>query len=78
MAIKSPINLGELLRGLGVSANRVVLDPPPGMATIRDLIQFNDTKRNEKLYELVDGTLVDVLPGFKLPVASLFTNLEDS
>jgi Uma2 family endonuclease len=51
-------NLGELLAQLGgVSASRVRFDPPPGKATKRDLIRLH--ARNDKLYELVDRTLVE-------------------
>jgi Uma2 family endonuclease len=51
-------NLGELLRRLGgIPASRVCLDPPPGRATKRDLVRLHN--RGDKLYELVDGTLVE-------------------
>src|SRR5262245_27300187 len=53
----------ELLRRLGgISPHRVRLQPPPGTATVRDLIRLND--RKDKLYELVDGTLVEKVMGF--------------
>jgi Uma2 family endonuclease len=58
-------NLGELLdqmTGLlnqlgGIPANRVRLSPFPGTATKRDLVRLHS--REDKLYELVDRTLVE-------------------
>src|SRR5947207_1471996 len=51
-------NLGDLLRDLGgINPDRVVFDPPPGRATLRDLIRINAKK--EGIYELVNGTLVE-------------------
>jgi len=47
----------ELLRSLGVPAKRVRLDPPPGTATVRDVIRIH--AREGRLFELVDGTLVE-------------------
>jgi Uma2 family endonuclease len=58
-------NLGELLEKMtgllsklgGIPAGRVRLDPFPGTATKRDLVRFHS--REDKLYELVDRTLVE-------------------
>ena len=55
-------NLGELLRRLGVPASRVCLDPPPGKATKRDLLRLDGL--GEKIYELVERTLVEKAMGF--------------
>ena len=55
-------NLGELLRRLGVPASRVCLDPPPGKATTRDLLRLDGL--GEKIYELVERTLVEKAMGF--------------
>lgn len=57
--------MSDLLRELGVSGKRVVLDPLPGTATVRELVRFNDTKVNDRLYELVDGTLVEKTVGLR-------------
>lgn len=47
----------ELLRDLGgIPPSRVRLDPPPGTATVRDLIRL--WKAEGRMCELVDGTLV--------------------
>src|SRR4051794_34690846 len=47
----------ELLRNLGgIPPGRVRLTPPPGTATLRDLIRLQ--KKDGRIYELVDGTLV--------------------
>jgi Uma2 family endonuclease len=50
--------VGELLKRLGnIPAGRVRLHPTPGTATERDVIKFLDG--NERLCELVEGTLVE-------------------
>jgi Uma2 family endonuclease len=55
--------LADLLQGLGgVSASRVRLRPFPGTATERDVIAIHD--RENRLCELVDGTLVEKIMGF--------------
>ncbi|MCE9560618.1 MAG: Uma2 family endonuclease [Planctomycetes bacterium] len=51
-------DMGELLKRLGnIPAKRICLNPPPGTATERDLIRKHGARR--KLYELIDGTLVE-------------------
>jgi Uma2 family endonuclease len=59
--VKTPprfANLAELLDDLGgIPADRVCYDPPPGRATERDLVRLHG--RGGKLYELVNGTLVE-------------------
>ena len=56
-------NVGELLESLGVPASRVRLHPPPGRATKRDLLKLDVA--GERLYELVERTLVEKAMGFK-------------
>jgi Uma2 family endonuclease len=54
--------IAQLLEQLGnISPQRVRLNPPPGRATERDLIKLHD--RTNRLYELVDGTLVEKVMG---------------
>jgi hypothetical protein len=49
--------MDELLRNLGgIPPGRVRLNPAPGTATLRDLIRLQ--KKDGRIYELVDGTLV--------------------
>lgn len=49
--------MDELLRNLGgIPPARVRLKPAPGTATLRDLIRLQ--KKDGRIYELVDGTLV--------------------
>ena len=63
-------DLGELLERLGhIPAKRICMNPPPGTATERDLIRMHGARR--KLYELVDGTLVEKGTGHKESVLSL-------
>lgn len=61
--VKPPFeNLGELLARLGgISPSRICLDPPPGTATKRDLLRKHG--RPLKLYELIEGTLVEKAMG---------------
>jgi Uma2 family endonuclease len=55
--------LAELLEQLGdIPAERVRSRPYPGTATERDVIQLHD--RENRLFELVDGTLVEKVMGF--------------
>jgi hypothetical protein len=55
--------IADLLEGLGgIPARRVLLKPTPGTATERDLIELHG--RTNRLYELVDGTLVEKAVGF--------------
>jgi Uma2 family endonuclease len=42
-------------------ASRIRTDPPPGSATERDVLRFH--ARNDRLYELVSGTLVEKTVG---------------
>jgi Uma2 family endonuclease len=52
----------DFFRNLGgISPGRVRFTPPPGKATEADLIRLNEKK--ERLYELVDGTLVEKVMG---------------
>lgn len=51
--------LDDLLESLGaISPRRIVFDPPPGTATIKDVIRHVDGDR-KRLVELIDGTLVE-------------------
>ncbi len=51
-------NLGEFLESLGgIPADRVCIDPPLGRATKQDLLHA--CERTDRLYELVEGTLVE-------------------
>jgi Uma2 family endonuclease len=53
--------MSHLLERLGnIPADRVRLDPPPGTATLEDVIAVNE---HECLCELIDGTLVEKAVG---------------
>lgn len=54
-------NLAELIQSLGVAPKRIRLHPPPGRATIDDLIRINESQ--DRIYELVEGTLVEKIMG---------------
>jgi Uma2 family endonuclease len=62
--------LDERLRKLGdIPRHRVCMNPLPGTATEKDMLRLHS--RTGKLYELVDGTLVEKVMGFKeSPLAS--------
>src|SRR5438552_6952402 len=56
--------LADLLADLGdVSPERVRFTPPPGTATEADLLALQSV--TDRLYELVDGTLVEKAMGFR-------------
>jgi Uma2 family endonuclease len=62
-------SLGELLGSLGgVSPERVRMKPAPGTATVRDVVRLRDKTR--RLYELVDGTLVEKILGYRESVVA--------
>lgn len=62
-AFPSDWSLADLRRHLGgIPLKRIRLFPPPGLATERDVIRLND--REDKLFELVDGILVEKAMGF--------------
>jgi Uma2 family endonuclease len=55
--------MADLLQSLGgISPERVRLDPPPGTATEQDVLDI-EAKEN-RLFELVDGVLVEKAMGF--------------
>jgi Uma2 family endonuclease len=57
-------NVADLLARLGdVPPWRVRLQPPPGTATERDVLDLR--ARTKRLYELVDGVLVEKAMGFR-------------
>jgi hypothetical protein len=61
--IKTCQTIDDLLTSLGgVPADRVRLHPQPGTASERDVIEIHD--RENRLCELVDGTLVEKAMGF--------------
>jgi Uma2 family endonuclease len=58
-----PRTFGDLLERLGdISPARVLLHPPPGRATVQDVVQVRD--RDRRLCELVEGTLVEKAVGY--------------
>ena len=62
LAPPEPQTLADLVESLGdIPLSRVRLDPPPGRATEDDLLRL----RADRPYELVDGTLVEKVMGWK-------------
>jgi Uma2 family endonuclease len=67
--------IADLLEGLGgIPARRVLFKPLPGTATERDLVALSE--RNNRLYELVDGTLVEKAMGFDEAIFGYFLGLD--
>ncbi len=55
--------LADILEQMGgIDPGRIRATPTPGKATEKDLIRLND--RKDKIYELVDGVLVEKIMGF--------------
>jgi hypothetical protein len=55
--------MGDLLERLGgIAPHRVLLKPQPGKATEADLLRV--MRKTDRLFELVDGTLVEKVVGF--------------
>jgi Uma2 family endonuclease len=55
--------MADVLEQLGdIDPRRVRLNPPPGKATENDLLRLH--QQTKRLYELVDGTLVEKIMGF--------------
>lgn len=59
----APATVGALLRQLGVPPERVWLQPTPGTATERDVLRAHD--QENRLCELIDGTLVEKTMGYR-------------
>jgi len=58
-------NIQDLLDSLGgIPASRVLFDPPPGTATVKDVIRYVDGD-DRRLVELVNGTLVEKEMGIR-------------
>lgn len=56
-------NLADLRKHLGgIPLQRIRLYPPPGMATERDALEIQ--RREGRVYELIDGTLVEKAMGY--------------
>lgn len=70
---ESPRTLADLLADLGdVPPQRVRLHPAPGAATVQDLIENNDVRKDFRC-ELIDGTLVE--KAHMSHVENSFTNI---
>ncbi len=77
MSIALATTWEDRLADLGnVPANKVRYEPAPGVATVDDVVRLRNTER--RLYELVDGTLVQKAMGWHVDIADLFSRLERS
>ena len=74
----STMTLADLLRRLGdIPPERILIDPPPGLATEADVIRLND--HEDRLCELVEGVLVEKAMSFlaALLAAALASSLHE-
>ena len=63
------------LHDLGnIPASRVRTIPAPGTATVDDVTRLRNAEG--RLYELVDGTLVEKSIGWQVNIADLFSRLD--
>ncbi len=61
---RSPVMMSRLLKRLGgISPSRVCMKPEPGTATVADVIRMEE--KYNRLFELVEGTLVEKIMGFR-------------
>jgi len=61
--LESTLTVADLLEQLGgIDPARVRMDPPLGKATEKDLLRIHG--REDRLYELVDGVLVEKIMGY--------------
>ncbi len=68
----SPLTMADMLKHLGdISPSRIRFRPPPGTATEKDVLDIR--RREKRLYELVDGVLVEKVMGY--PESSLTVHL---
>jgi Uma2 family endonuclease len=66
----TPSTIAHQLEELGdIPAARVLQYPTPGSATLEDLLQVNESKKN--LCELIDGTLVEKTMGIKQSLVAM-------
>jgi Uma2 family endonuclease len=71
MASASEQSLSDLLRRLGdVPLGRIRLQPAPGTATVRDVIDLQE--REGRLYELIDGVLLEKVMGYSESGLAMF------
>jgi len=64
------VTIDDLLSELGgIAACRLRIDPPPGQATLNDLIRLNDQMKS-RLVELIDGTLAEKAMGYEPSVVA--------
>lgn len=71
----APVTVGDLLDRLGgIPARRVLLHPTPGTATEADLLKILDG--NERLCELVEGTLVEKAVGLEESMIAVLISAE--
>jgi Uma2 family endonuclease len=60
----SKLTLADLAKLFGpMPVERICMDPPPGTATAKDVLAIH--RREKRLYELVDGVLVEKAKGYE-------------
>ena len=70
-ALAKPPSLDDLVERLGgISLSRILIDPAPGKATESDVIEA--ARRYSRLFELVDGVLVEKVRAYRESLFTLF------
>jgi Uma2 family endonuclease len=65
-----PVTVRDVLDRLpGIGVERIRLQPAPGTATEDDVVRIHDEER--RLYELVDGTLVEKIMGYRESIIAI-------
>ena len=66
-----PVTVHDVIQRFpGISSTRIRLQPPPGTATEEDVVRIHD--QEDVLCELVDGTLVEKIMGYRESVIAAF------
>ncbi len=66
-----PVTIRDVIeRFPGIAAHRIRVTPSPGLATEEDVARIHD--QEDRLYELVDGTLVEKIMGYRESLIAVF------
>jgi Uma2 family endonuclease len=69
--IAKPPSLDDLVDRLGgIPLSRILVEPAPGTATFADVLEAE--RRYKRLYELVDGVLVEKVMGYRESLFAIF------
>lgn len=70
-----PITVHDVIeRFPGIDADRIRVTPSPGTATEDDVVRIHD--QEDRLYELVDGTLVEKIMGYRESMIAIYIAIQ--